>query len=151
MVLRKRAQEIGEITSEIKKLAEDMTETMIKEDGVGLAGPQVGVSKRIIVVQTEDGPATFINPKITKRSKKKDSMEEGCLSLPGVWVDVKRSIGIEMEALDLNGKKLNIKTEGFQARIFQHEIDHLDGELILNKAGFFKKLKLKKRIKGKEL
>src|SRR3989338_6891626 len=108
IVLRKKAKEITEITSEIKKLAEGMTETMLKSqpEGVGLAAPQVGVSKRIIVVKTEKGPAVFINPKIVKKSRKKEAEEEGCLSLPGIWLKVKRVSEVELAALDINGKKI---------------------------------------------
>jgi peptide deformylase len=146
-ILRKRASEIGEITPEIRKLAEDMAETMLKEDGVGLAGPQVGISKKIIAVQTESGPSVFINPKITKKYGEKVSTEEGCLSLPGIWLKIKRSEGVEIEAIDLDGKKLNIKAEGFQARVFQHEIDHLNGVLIIDRVGFFNRLKAKKQLK----
>lgn len=129
-ILRKRAEEIEKITPEIRKLAEDMRETMVAKEGVGLAGPQVGVPKRIIVVQTENGPAVFVNPKITKKTKTNDSMQEGCLSLPGVWLEVPRPQGVEVEALDLRGRKIKVKAEGFMARIFQHEINHIDGVLI---------------------
>jgi len=146
-VLRKKASDIEEITPEVMKLAEDMAETMLKEDGVGLAGPQVGISKKIIAVQTENGPSVFINPKIVKKYGGKVSMEEGCLSLPGIWFKIKRSNVAEIEAIDPKGRKLNIKAEGFQARIFQHEIDHLDGVLIIDRVGLLKKLKAKKKLK----
>lgn len=146
-VLRKRASEIREITPEIRKLAADIAETMLKEDGVGLAAPQVGISQKIIAVQTENGPSVFINPKIIKKYGKKVSMEEGCLSLPGIWLKIKRPEGAEIEAIDLDGKKLNIKAEGFQARVFQHEIDHLNGVLIIDRVGLFSRLKAKKQLK----
>ena len=129
-ILQKRAEEIKKITPEIIKLADDMIETMVEREGVGLAGPQVGVPKRIIVVQTENGPAAFVNPKIIKMSKKTGIMQEGCLSLPGIWLEVPRMQSVEIEALDLRAKKIKVKTKGFMARIFQHEIDHLDGVLI---------------------
>jgi len=149
IVLRKKAKEITEITSEIKKLAEGMTETMLKSqpEGVGLAAPQVGVSKRIIVVKTEKGPAVFINPKIVKKSRKKEAEEEGCLSLPGIWLKVKRVSEVELAALDINGKKIKIKIGGLLARIFQHEIDHLDGILIINRVNIIQKIKRTLKIK----
>ena len=126
-----------------------MTETMLKSqpEGVGLAAPQVGVSKRIIVVKTEKGPAVFINPKIVKKSRKKEAEEEGCLSLPGIWLKVKRVSEVELAALDINGKKIKIKIGGLLARIFQHEIDHLDGILIINRVNIIQKIKRTLKIK----
>ncbi len=147
-VLRKKASEVKGISPEIKKLAEDMKETMLKKDGVGLAANQVGELKRIIAVQTEGEPAVFINPKIIKRSKETEKMEEGCLSLPGIWLEVKRARDVEMEALDLEGKRINIKAAGFTARVFQHEIDHLNGVLIIDKMSFLQKLKYKIKKHG---
>lgn len=141
-VLRKKAEEIKEITPEIRELSRDMIETMLKNDpeGVGLAGPQVGVSKRIFIAQTEKRPAVFINPKITRKSKRREAMEEGCLSVPGIWLKVKRAESLELEALDINGQKLRIKAEGLIARILQHEIDHLNGVLIIDKVSFWRKI-----------
>lgn len=142
-VLRKKAGKIEEIIPEIKKLGQDMIETMQKSDpeGVGLAGPQVGALKRIIVVLTEQGPAVFINPRILKKSRENENMEEGCLSFLGPSFKIKRAKEIELEFLDIEGKKSKIKVGGVSARIFQHEIDHLDGILIIDKTGFWKKLK----------
>lgn len=142
-ILNKKAGEIKEITPEIKKLAEDMIETLLKAEpeGVGLAAPQVGVSKRMFVAQTEKGLAVFINPKIIKKSKMAQTLEEGCLSLPGIYLKIKRAKLLELEALDINGKKINIKAEGFFARILQHEIDHLDGVLIIDRVNFWQKIK----------
>lgn len=140
--MRKKAQEIEEITAEIKQLAQDLIETMLKSEreAVGLAAPQVGISKRIFAAQTESGPTIFINPKITKKSKKTETIEEGCLSLPAIWFKIKRPKEIEMEALDINGKKLKIKTEGMFARILQHEIEHLNGVLIINRVNFWQRI-----------
>lgn len=142
-VLRKKAERVGEITPELRKLAEDMTETMLKSEpeGVGLAAPQVGISKRMFAVQTEKGPAVFVNPKIIEKSKKTEVMEEGCLSLPKTWLKIKRAKEVEMEALDINGKKISIKAEGLPARIIQHEVDHLNGILIIDKTNIFQKIK----------
>ena len=140
--MRKKAEEIKEITPEIKELAEDMTETMLKSerDAVGLAAPQVGVSIRMFVAQTRNGPGVFINPKILKKSGR-ETAEEGCLSLPGIWLKVKRAKEIELEAIDINGKKIKTKAVGLFARILQHEIDHLNGVLIIDKASFWQKIR----------
>ncbi|MBI2450700.1 MAG: peptide deformylase [Candidatus Nealsonbacteria bacterium] len=134
-VLMKKAEKIKEITPEIKKLSEDMMETMLKTEpeGVGIAAPQVGVSKRMFVAQTAEGPRVFINPQLKKKSRETEIMEEGCLSLPGVWLKVKRVKKVELKGLDINGKKIKTKAEGLYARILQHEIDHLDGILIRDK------------------
>jgi len=141
LVLRKRAEKLKEITPEIKKLTEDMIETMLKSEpeGVGLAAPQIGVSKRIFIARTEQGPRVFVNPKILKKTGR-EPMEEGCLSLPGVWLKVKRAKEVELEALDINGKIIKIKTAGLLARILQHEIDHLNGVLIIDHVNIFLKL-----------
>jgi len=142
-VLKKKAGKIEKITPEIKKLGQDMIETMLKSEpqGVGLAGPQVGVLKRIIVAQTTKGPAVFINPKIFKKSRQTEVMEEGCLSLPGLLVEIKRASEIVVEVFDINGEKSKIKAEGILARIFQHEIDHLDGVLITDRVNLWQRLK----------
>ncbi len=144
-VLRKKCKEVEEITPEVKKLIEDMAKTMGKNNGVGLAAPQVGILKRIIVFETPDGPKGFINPKILKKQKETEIMEEGCLSFPGLFLKIKRAKEIEIEALDENGGK--IKVQGFLARVLQHEIDHLDGILFIDRIGFWQKLKLKREFK----
>lgn len=147
LILRKKCDEVKEVTPEIKKLGEDMIETMImnEPEGMGLSAPQVGKSIRLIAVQTEKEPTIFINPKIIKKSREKEMMEEGCLSFPGLWLEIKRAKGVEVEAIDKNGKIIKTKTEGLQARILQHEIDHLDGILIIDKISLFKRLKIFKK------
>ena len=147
-ILRKKSKEVKEITPEIKQLARDLIETMLKSEpvGIGLAAPQIGISKRVIAVQTDSGPAVFVNPKIIKKSREKDSMEEGCLSLPEIWLNVKRAKEIEIETLDINDKKMRIKADGVFARILQHEIDHLNGILIIDKLNHWQKLK--RTLKG---
>jgi len=147
-ILRKKADEIKEITLEIKELAKDLAETMLKseQDAVGLAAPQIGISKRIFVVMSDQGPLLFINPRIIKKSGGTEVMEEGCLSLPKVWLNVKRAKEIEIEALDINNKKMRIKADGVFARILQHEIDHLNGILIVDKLNPWQKLK--RTLKG---
>jgi peptide deformylase len=147
-VLRKKAEEIKEITPEIKKLGFDMIDTMIKNKGVGLAAQQVGELKRIITAYTRQGPKIFINPKISAKSKEVKTEEEGCLCFPGIFLNVKRPKGVEFEALDEGGRKVMIKDEGFLARILQHESEHLDGIMFIDKISFWERLKLAKKIKN---
>jgi peptide deformylase len=139
-VLKRRSEEVKEITPEIKELASDMTETMKSREGVGIAAPQLGLLKRLIVVQMEKGPEAFVNPEILRKSKEQEIMEEGCFCLPGIFLKIKRAKEAEIEALDINGNKIRIKTGGFPARIFQHEIDHLDGILFIDRAGVGRKI-----------
>jgi len=115
-----------------QKFLDEMLETMA-DKGVGLAGPQVGVSKRVIIVQTKSGPEAFINPKIFSTSLLRSDGEEGCLSVPGVWGIVKRFKKVKVKALNRKGEKVVIKASGLESVIFQHEIDHLDGVLFIDK------------------
>ncbi|MDP3985384.1 MAG: peptide deformylase [bacterium] len=127
---------VGKIsTPEFQKLLDDMTETMYIADGVGLAAPQIGLSERIIIVETGDHkPAAYINPEIIKTSFRTTMSEEGCLSVPGIYGVVKRHRGVTAKALDRTGKEVTIKTGGLFAIILQHEIDHLNGILFIDKA-----------------
>ncbi len=118
----------------IKELALDMIETMRLENGIGIAAPQVGVHKRIIIVNIgEDDPRAFLNPKILSKSFLKTESEEGCLSVPGVFGIVKRHRSVTVTAQDLTGKTMTFRAEGLMAIVFQHEIDHLDGILFIDK------------------
>lgn len=153
-VLKSRAEHIENIDLGIVALAEDMARTMYEAPGVGLAAPQVGECRRLIVVdQTsgkEDGHLiTVINPEIIeKEGSEVDS--EMCLSVPDTSIDVARAERILVKGIDLRGNELRIEAEGFLARIFQHEIDHLNGVVILDYASFLKRsIYLKKRKKGK--
>ena len=139
-ILRKKCQEVREVTMEIKKLVEEMILALEKKQGVGLSAPQVGVLKRVIVIETEKGPIGLINPKIIKKSREKEIMEEGCLSFPGLWLKIKRAKEVEVEALDKEGKGIRMEAEGLIAKILQHEIDHLDGILFIDKLSFWQKL-----------
>lgn len=145
-ILRKKAKKVSKVDKEIKKLIVDMAQTMKKNQGIGLAAPQVGILKRIIVFQADrPGQRIFslINPKVKKKSREKEKGEEGCLSFPKVLLEIKRAKLIEVEGLDINGNKVKFEAKGLLARILQHEIDHLDGVL------FFDRLSLLKRIKFK--
>jgi peptide deformylase len=133
-ILRKKAQEVENVLDpNIQKLAEDMTETMKEGKGVGLAAPQIGQSIRLITIDVKDEPLILFNPKITFFSKKKEDGEEGCLSLPKKFGQVERSHKVRVKAQDLKGNKIKFKAEGLFARVLQHEIDHLDGILIIDK------------------
>ncbi|MFA5021961.1 MAG: peptide deformylase [Patescibacteria group bacterium] len=136
-ILRQKAQALETFqlqNKDIKQLLLDMEKTMKERDGVGLAAPQVGKSIRVVVINTADGTVFLINPKILKRSWKKELLEEGCLSLPEVFGLVKRSSKIKIVALDKNGKKIRFDAQGMFARVIQHEVDHLDGVLFIDKA-----------------
>ena len=146
-ILRKKCQEVKEVSEEIKNLGWDMVETMKEKEGIGLAAPQVGELKRVIIVQTEKGPQIFINPKIFKKSKEKILSEEGCLSFPGLYLKIKRARRVEVKAFDQDEKEIQIKAEGLSARIFQHEIDHLDGILFIDRLNIFQRWRIKKRLK----
>ena len=136
-LLRKKSAEISQkqiSSKEIQRLCLDMAETMIKKDGVGLAGPQVGKNIRLIVVNAKDGPMCMINPKIKQKSLLKEWGEEGCLSIPEAYGQVKRYKKINCQYLNQNGQKTKITAKGLLARVIQHEIDHLDGILFIDKA-----------------
>ena len=132
-VLREKAKEVREITPNILKLLDNMLDTMYAANGVGLAAPQIGVSKRVIVVDVGEGPVELINPVILA-SKGEENDVEGCLSIPGVTGDVSRAAWVRVQGLDRNGKQTEIEAEGYLARAFQHEIDHLEGILFIDKA-----------------
>lgn len=121
------------LNSEFKKFATELIKTMLVADGLGLAAPQVNKSIRVIALNVGDQPQIYINPKILKKSWRKNIMEEGCLSVPGVWGNVKRPIKVVLEYTDLNGQNHKIKVSDLPARVFQHEIDHLDGVLFIDK------------------
>jgi len=135
-VLRTPAEPVEEITPEIRQLISDMLETMYAEDGVGLAAPQVGLSIRVIVVDPhEDGvePVALVNPTIVARSAETEKGEEGCLSIPGVKDFVERPVRITIEGLDRDGNAVRIEADALQARVLQHEVDHLDGILFFDR------------------
>lgn len=134
-ILRQKASAIKDITDkEIQKLIPEMIETMLRKDGLGLAAPQVGQSVRMIAVRHKDGELIMINPMIVKKSLLKEIDEEGCLSVPNIFGEVKRCKKITVKYLDGDGKQHKISAEGLFARVIQHEIDHLDGILFIDKA-----------------
>jgi len=145
-VLRRKAHTITKIDKDLQTLIDDMVETMREAPGVGLAAPQIGLSERLIVVEyyereededKEDAPKkvwAVLNPEIIKASEEKLTGVEGCLSIPGLVGEVERHAAIQVKGLNRHGKPLKIKAEGWLARIFQHEIDHLNGVLFTDRA-----------------
>lgn len=123
---------------DFQKLVKDMTLTMLKKDGVGLAAPQIGKNIRLIVIKTKDENLVMINPVILKKSWIKETAEEGCLSLPGVFYEIKRSKNVTCEYINNNMEKIVLEAKGFFARVIQHEIDHLDGILTIDRANLQK-------------
>ena len=135
-VLRKTCKEVKEITPNLITLLDDMADTMYDANGVGLAAPQVGILKRVVVIDVgEEGPGVLrlINPEILERSGVQNG-PEGCLSCPGMYGDVKRSQYVKVKALNEQGEEMIIEAEDFLARALQHEIDHLEGILFIDTA-----------------
>jgi peptide deformylase len=130
--LRKKSRPVEEITPRIKTLLDDMVETMRHANGCGLAGVQVGVLRRIVVIETDEGLFEMINPRIIAMAGEQES-EEGCLSLPGEWGITKRPMYVTARALDRDGNEYEINAEGLLAKAICHELDHLDGVLYTDK------------------
>jgi peptide deformylase len=149
--LRKRAEEITEITEDIGALAANMIDTMREHDGVGLAAPQVNISKRIFVIDfqaldEELEAEAFINPRIIF-SEGEETMEEGCLSIPEVRAEVTRPFKLKVVYQTLDGEEMEEEMEGLPARVFQHELDHLDGVLFIDKISFLQKKLIEPQLK----
>ncbi|MBN1189805.1 MAG: peptide deformylase [Dehalococcoidales bacterium] len=133
-VLRQKAKKIPGIDSSIRRLIEDMIETMYEADGVGLAAPQVGVSLRLVVIcmpEEDAGEIVLINPEIVKKSGERE-VDERCLSIPGYYGQLKRAVSVTVKARDENWKEIRIKGEGLLAQALEHEIDHLNGVLYVD-------------------
>jgi len=131
-VLRRTAEPVETIDSEIRAICQQMVEAMIRADGVGLAAPQIGVSKRIIVLDVDGDFHVLINPELVDTSDETDTFTEGCLSVPGVQADVSRSARATITGTALDGTPIEITGEGILARAIQHEIDHLNGHLFVD-------------------
>ena len=143
-ILRKISKEINVKTITDKKfqeLCDNMIRTMKEKDGVGLAAPQIGKNIRVVIVNTKEGPICVINPVITKKSLIRETDEEGCLSVPGTFGRVKRHKNISCTFTDREGNSIKVEAKGYMARIFQHEIDHLNGILFIDKAKNIKEVK----------
>ncbi len=133
-VLRKKSRTVEKVDEKIKELVEDMIETMHKNNGVGLAAPQVGILKRVVVIDLYDdkGPIVLINPEIIKE-KGEQEVEEGCLSFPNQFAKIIRPAEVTVKALDIDGKERKIKSKELLAQAISHEIDHLNGILFVDK------------------
>ena len=132
-VLKTRAAPVEDFDESLERLAEDMLTTMREQEGVGLAANQVGLLKRVLVAALEDEEYVLVNPVIEELAETTDTVPEGCLSIPGIHVEVERPTAITISGQDASGKPIRIEAEGLLARIFQHEVDHLDGVLILDR------------------
>ena len=155
-VLRQRAEPVAVVDEEVRRLVDDLLETMYAAKGVGLAANQVGLARRVAVVDVGEEtptPLVLINPRIVQQSADTDVAEEGCLSIPEIFGDIERPKQVVVEALDREGKPVHFETNGYQARAIQHEIDHLDGILFLDHLSAVKRgllLAKWKRLRKKE-
>lgn len=131
-VLRRRAAEIDDVDSTLVRIVEGMVETMYSADGIGLAAPQVGVQKRLFVWDMGDGPRTIVNPHIVE-SDGEWVYDEGCLSVPGLTWEIVRPKEVHIVGRDLDGNEISVEADELEARLFQHELDHLDGTLLIER------------------
>ena len=136
-VLREKTQKVTEFDSALSILIDAMFETMEEADGIGLAAPQIGVTKRFFVVDTRrpNEKIAFINPEIIETSHEVGAYEEGCLSIPGVYYDIVRPLSVTVQAQDVEGKSFTLKATDILARVIQHEYDHLSGTLFIDRMG----------------
>jgi peptide deformylase len=138
-VLRQPAEEVEEFDEELREFVEDMLATMYHSNGIGLAAPQVGVSRRVLVVDLGEsdengtGPVALVNPRVTEASRKTDRYAEGCLSIPGMEDVVERPVSVSIEGFHPDGTPQSLEVSGLLARALQHEIDHLDGILFVDR------------------
>jgi peptide deformylase len=150
-VLKKKAEPVTEINDEIKEILDNMLETMYASNGVGLAANQVGILKQLIVMDagTKDSPKPIkiINPVIIEKSKEKNEYEEGCLSFPGVTEKIYRPAKVKIKFQDINNNEITIDFVGLEATAIQHEIDHLNGILFINRMSPIKRIMLDKKLK----
>lgn len=151
-VLREKAQPITEFNDDLRVLADRMVDIMVETNGVGLAGPQAGVNLRIFVVSvdgTKENARVYINP-VIKVEGSLEAVEEGCLSLPGIYGKIKRYTKCTVTAQDLDGNEFTESGEGLLARAFQHEHDHLEGMMIKDRLGHAAKIRARRRLKQLE-
>jgi|TARA_B100001093_G_C26426827_1_gene842269 peptide deformylase len=148
--LRQVSHNVEKVDGEIRKLMDDMLETMYAAPGIGLAAIQVGVPKRVIVIdlsrEGEKKPMYFVNPRVIVKSKNNFSYEEGCLSVPGQFAEIERPDQCHIDYLDYDGKKKELKAEGLLATCIQHEIDHLEGILFIDHLSKLKKSFIVKKL-----
>lgn len=148
-ILRQKAKPVTQITDEIRRLVDDMRDTMYDEPGVGLAAPQIGVSLRVIVYdnpENEEGFQILINPEIIK-SEGQQKGPEACLSIPDISGEVTRALDIQVEGMRLDGKKVSLSLSEFTARIVQHEIDHINGILFIDRVSLADRFSIEKKLR----
>lgn len=138
-VLRQRSAEVAGVDDEVRRLIDAMFETMDANKGVGLAANQVGVARRVAVIDAEGHRIVLVNPRLTATGATKEAEEEGCLSVPDIFAEVTRPIQVTLEALDRDGARYSLEADGLLARAIQHEIDHLDGVLFIDHLGPMKR------------
>jgi peptide deformylase len=151
-VLREQARFVERSGEELRPLVERMVEVMVEEGGIGLAAPQVGVSLRVIVVSLTGEPGDakgYVNPELSEFEGVSE-LEEGCLSVPGVWAKLRRPARCRVRAEDLEGNVVEMELEGMNARVFQHEVDHLNGVLFIDRLGSVAKLGVRRRLRQLE-
>ena len=147
--LHKVAQPVVEVDAQIRRLVDDMAETMYAAPGIGLAATQVNVHQQVVVIDTSEDKnrlLTFINPRILERDGTQD-YEEGCLSVPGIYETVRRAEHVKVEALDRNGEKFTLEAHGLLAVCIQHEIDHLQGKVFVEYLSQLKQGRIKNKLK----
>ena len=155
-ILRKKCEPLEKVDVNTKKLLDDMLETMYAAPGIGLAAVQIGILKRIVVIdisksEEKKNPLFFINPQIVNQSKKTSIYEEGCLSLPGQFAEIERPAECTLKYIDYNGKEKELKADGLLATCIQHEVDHLNGILFIDYLSKLKKdMIIKKLVKQKK-
>jgi peptide deformylase len=152
-VLRRPAVEVAGIDEEVRTLVRDMFETMYDAEGIGLAAPQVGVSRRVIVVDVREkgvDPFPLVNPRVVEEGREREKAEEGCLSIPGVSAPVERPARVVVEGLDLEGNPVRVEGEGLLGRCLLHEIDHLDGVLFVDRVGPLQRNMLLRRYRKRK-
>ena len=149
-ILRQKAESIETVDDNVRHLIETMTDAMYMDDGVGLAATQIGITKRLIVFDAGEGLQALINPEIIETGNESQAMEEGCLSLPGIRMEITRPTHVVIKGLDEQGNPVLMDAEGLKARILQHEIDHLDGVLIVDRASSIQRSLFKSRLKKLE-
>jgi len=145
-VLRKKAKPVQRLTDGHKEILSQMAKVMYAGEGIGLAAPQVGISQQLIVIDIGDGLYKLINPKIVKRLGKQ-AIQEGCLSVPGICIKVKRAKQVWVQAKDEGNNLITIEARDLFACVLQHEIDHLKGKLIIDYASFLEKIRIKKKLR----
>ncbi|MDR2434953.1 MAG: peptide deformylase [Treponema sp.] len=149
-LLRQKAAPVADIDDELAKTALEMIEALKEGKGVGLAGPQVGISQRIFVVHIEgDVPRVFINPSILETSQEMIKYEEGCLSVPGIWIDVIRPKSVKVQAWNEKGRPFTLETDGILARVILHEYDHLEGILFIDRLPELKRNRILAKLERK--